>query len=73
MPLVGSEPTTPAGERLQSYALELAATGTGIKYLVSHPIRILASIQIILAVYRYFSSSYSRLVNLVDTSSLRDV
>ena len=26
---MGSEPTTPAGERLQTYALDRAATGTG--------------------------------------------
>jgi len=28
MPPVGFEPSTPAGERLQSYALDRAATGT---------------------------------------------
>ena len=31
MPPVGFEPTTPAGERPQTYALERAATGTGRK------------------------------------------
>ena len=30
MPPVGFEPTTPAGERPQTYALDRAATGTGI-------------------------------------------
>ena len=29
MPPVGFEHTTPAGERLQTYALDRAATGTG--------------------------------------------
>ena len=29
MPPVGFEPTTPAGERPQTYALDRAATGTG--------------------------------------------
>jgi len=29
MPLVASEPTIPAGERQQTYALNRAATGTG--------------------------------------------
>ena len=29
MPPVGFEPTTPAGERLQTYALDRAATGSG--------------------------------------------
>ena len=29
MPPVGFEPTIPAGERLQTYALDRAATGTG--------------------------------------------
>ena len=29
MPLVGFEPTTSAGERLQTYVLDRAATGTG--------------------------------------------
>ena len=29
MPPVGFEPTTPAGERPQTYALERGATGTG--------------------------------------------
>ena len=51
MPPVGFEPTTPGGERPQTYDLDPAAIGTGIKDLVSHPIRILASTQIILAVY----------------------
>ena len=53
--LVGFEPTTPAGERPQTYALDSEGTGAGIiKDLVSHPFRILASTQIILAVYRDF-------------------
>jgi hypothetical protein len=30
MPLVGFQPTTPAGERPQTYALQGAATGTGL-------------------------------------------
>ena len=30
MPPVGIEPTAPAGERLQTYALDRAATGTGV-------------------------------------------
>ena len=30
MPPVGFEPTIPAGERPQTYALDRAATGTGI-------------------------------------------
>ena len=30
MPLVGFEPTISAGERAQTYALDRAATGTGI-------------------------------------------
>jgi hypothetical protein len=30
MPPVGFEPTIPAGERPQTYALERAATGTGV-------------------------------------------
>ena len=30
MPSVGFEPTIPAGERSQTYALDRAATGTGI-------------------------------------------
>jgi len=29
MPLLGFEPTISAGERLQTYALDRAATGTG--------------------------------------------
>ena len=29
MPPVGFEPTIPAGERAQTYALDRAATGTG--------------------------------------------
>ena len=29
MPPVGFEPTTPAGDRAQNYALDRAATGTG--------------------------------------------
>jgi hypothetical protein len=29
MPSLGLEPTTPAGEQLQTYALDRAATGTG--------------------------------------------
>ena len=31
MPPVGFEPTTPAGERPQTYALDHAATGTGLQ------------------------------------------
>ena len=31
MPLVGFEPTISAGERPQAYALDRAATGTGIR------------------------------------------
>ena len=34
MPPVGFEPTISAGERLQTYALDRAATGTGIAYLI---------------------------------------
>ena len=33
MPPVGFEPTISAGERLQTYALDRAATGTGIYIL----------------------------------------
>ena len=33
MPPVGFEPTTPAGERPQTYALDRAATGTGPKIM----------------------------------------
>jgi hypothetical protein len=51
MPPVGFEATTPAGERPQTYVSDRAANGTGIVDLVNHPIRILASTQIILAVY----------------------
>ena len=32
MPPVGFEPTISAGERLQTYALNRAATGTGVNY-----------------------------------------
>ena len=31
---VGFERTTPGGERPQTYALDRAATGTGIKYIL---------------------------------------
>ena len=34
MPPVGFETTTPAGERPQTYALDRAATGTGISILL---------------------------------------
>ena len=34
MPPVGLEPTISAGERLQTYALDRAATGTGIKLII---------------------------------------
>ena len=33
MPPVGLEPTTPAGERPQTYSLDRAAAGIGIKYM----------------------------------------
>ena len=33
--LVGFEPTIPAGERLQTYTLDRAATGTGLHYIYS--------------------------------------
>ena len=36
MPSVGFEPTTSAGERAQTYALERAATGTGIFLCLGH-------------------------------------
>jgi hypothetical protein len=36
MPPVTFEPTTPAGERPQTYALDRAATGTGIQDYVGH-------------------------------------
>ena len=37
MPPVGFEPTIPAGERPQTYALDRAATATGsIKVLIKH-------------------------------------
>ena len=36
MPLVGFEPTTPAGKWPQTYALDRAATGTGIQSLGWH-------------------------------------
>jgi len=35
MPPVGFEPTIPASERPQTYALDPAATGTGYFYLYS--------------------------------------
>ena len=38
MPLVGFEPTISAGERPQTYALDPAATGTGLK--TSYPNKI---------------------------------
>ena len=34
MPLVGFEPTISAGERPQTYALDRAATGTGVRVLL---------------------------------------
>ena len=34
MPPVGFEPTISAGERPQTYALERAATGTGVKHII---------------------------------------
>jgi len=34
MPLVVFEPTISAGERPQTYALDLAATGTGVAYIL---------------------------------------
>ena len=36
MPPVGFEPTILAGERLQTYALDRAATGTGITQLLNN-------------------------------------
>ena len=36
MPPVGFEPTISAGERLQTYALGRAATGTGIHHRIQH-------------------------------------
>ena len=35
MPPVGFEPTTPEGERPQTYALERAATGTGEQQFIA--------------------------------------
>ena len=37
MPPVGFEPTISAGERLQTYALDRAATGTGVLPTLNHP------------------------------------
>jgi len=34
MPLVGFEPTISVGERLKTYALDRAATGTGILLVI---------------------------------------
>ena len=34
MPPVGFEPTISAGEQLQTYALDRAATGTGMYYIL---------------------------------------
>ena len=43
MPLVGFEPTTPAGERPQTYVLDCAATATcyifTVKLIVSNNVR----------------------------------
>ena len=36
MPPVGFEPTIAAGERPQTYALDRAATGTGLHTQISH-------------------------------------
>ena len=36
MPLEGFEPTISASERLQTYALDRAASGTGIHKTISH-------------------------------------
>ena len=36
MPPVGFEPTIPAGERPQTYALDRAATGTGLFAFEAH-------------------------------------
>ena len=36
MPPVGFEPTTPAGERPQTYALDRATTGTGVQSMNVH-------------------------------------
>jgi len=33
---VGFDPTTPAGERMQNYALDRAATGTGCIFIYAH-------------------------------------
>ena len=39
MPPVGFEPTISAGERPQIYALDRAATGTGIEFYLVHKIQ----------------------------------
>ena len=44
MPPVGFEPTISAGERPQTYALDRAASGTGIKYNYLYKITIMVNI-----------------------------
>ena len=47
IPPVGFEPTTPAGERPQTYALDRAATDTGIiKLIIPHKLETNAGRQI---------------------------
>jgi len=47
MPPVRFEPTTPAGERPQTYVLDRAATGTGIiKLIIPHNLETNAARQI---------------------------
>ena len=47
MPQVGFEPTNPVGERSQTYALDRAATGTGvIKLIIPHNLETNAGRQI---------------------------
>jgi len=43
MPLAGFEPTISAGERPQTYALDYAATGTGLKTCTRQKILLLGS------------------------------
>ena len=40
MPPVGFEPIIPTGERQQTYALDRAATGTGVIYLRNYRVSI---------------------------------
>jgi hypothetical protein len=67
MPLVEFEPTISAGERLQTYALDRAATGTGLGHLYCYVLSYTVNTMKILHTADHYAPSLSGSLQIEET------